>query len=64
LVRRPDQGARVLVRLATDPTYATRTGEFISSTPLADLWPKIPAVRNAALRQQLWDATETLLNTT
>ncbi|MEY2592071.1 MAG: hypothetical protein QOJ67_4055, partial [Acidimicrobiaceae bacterium] len=30
LVRRPEQGARVLVRLATDPEFATRTGEFIS----------------------------------
>ncbi len=64
LIRRPAQGARVLVRLATDPTFATRTGEFISSTPLAGLMPKIPAVRNAALRRQLWETTEALLNTT
>src|SRR5207245_11023504 len=31
LVRRPEQGARVLVRLATGPEFATRTGQFISS---------------------------------
>lgn len=64
LVRRPEQGARVLVRLATDPEFATRTGEFISSTPLARLLPKMPAVRDAALRRRLWEATETLLSTT
>ena len=63
LVRRPEQGARVLVRLATDPAFATRTGEFISSTPLAGLLPKIPAVRDVALRRQLWEATEALLVT-
>ena len=64
LVRRPEQGARVLVRLATDPAFATRTGEFISSTPLASLLPKIPAVRDVALPRQLWAATEALLNAT
>jgi retinol dehydrogenase 12 len=63
LVRRPEQGARVLVRLATDPAFASRTGEFISSTPLAGLLPKIPAVRDVALRRQLWEATEALLVT-
>ncbi len=64
LVRRPEQGARVLVRLATDPAFATRTGAFISSTPLAGLLPTIPAVRDAALRRRLWEATEALLATT
>jgi NAD(P)-dependent dehydrogenase (short-subunit alcohol dehydrogenase family) len=63
LVRRPEQGARVLVRLATDPEFATRTGEFISSTPLAGLLPSIPAVRDVALRRRLWEATEALLTT-
>lgn len=62
VVRRPEQGARVLVRLATDPTRATATGEFISSTPLAGLLPTIPAVRDTALRHRLWEATETLLD--
>lgn len=62
LVRRPEQGARVLVRLATDPEYATRTGEFVSSTPLAGLVPSIPSVKDVALRRKLWEETETLLN--
>ena len=57
LVRRPEQGARVLVRLATDPAFATRTGEFVSSTPLAGVIPPIPALGDAELRRRLWDAT-------
>lgn len=61
IVRRPEQGARVLVRLATDPDFATRTGEFISSTPLAGLLPQIPSVRDTSLRHRLWAATEALL---
>ena len=61
LVRRPTQGARVLVRLATEPSFATRTGEFISSTPMAGILPTMPAVRDVALRRRLWDATEELL---
>jgi retinol dehydrogenase-12 len=64
LVRRPDQGARVLVQLATDPAFATRTGEFVSSTPLAGLMPSIPATRDVALRRHLWDVTESLLAST
>jgi NAD(P)-dependent dehydrogenase (short-subunit alcohol dehydrogenase family) len=61
LVRRPDQGARVLIRLATDPAFSTRTGEFISSTPFAGLLPTIPALREVALRRRLWEATEAML---
>jgi retinol dehydrogenase-12 len=64
LMRRPDQGARVLVRLATDPAFATRTGEFISSTPLAGLLPAIPSVSDVALRKRLWEETEELLSGT
>ena len=63
LVRRPEQGARVLVQLATDPAFATRTGEFVSSTPLAGLLPAMPAVRDVALRRRLWEATEEILGT-
>ena len=62
LVRRPEQGARVLVHLATDPTFATRTGGFVSSTPLAGLLPTISAVRDVALRRQLWQATEAVVD--
>ena len=62
LVRRPEQGAKVLVRLATEPAFATRTGEFISSTPMAGILPTMPAVRDVALRRRLWDATADLLN--
>ena len=64
LMRRPEQGARVLVRLATDPEFGTRTGEFISSTPLAGLLPTIPSVTDLALRKRLWETSEELLNAT
>lgn len=62
LVRRPEQGARVLVRLATDPVFGHSTGEFISSTPMAGIMPRIPAVRDIGLRRRLWETTEVLLS--
>jgi NAD(P)-dependent dehydrogenase (short-subunit alcohol dehydrogenase family) len=61
LVRRPEQGARVLVRLATDPRFASRSGQFITSTLPARLLPTMPAVRDVALRRRLWEATDELL---
>lgn len=61
LVRRPEQGAAVLLRLATAPEFATRTGEFVSSTPGAALLPAIPALRDEPLQRRVWDATEALL---
>jgi hypothetical protein len=51
----------VLVRLATDPEFAVRTGTFISSTPGAGLVPPIPAVRDDALARRLWERTEALV---
>ena len=61
LVRRPEQGARVVVNLATEPSFATRTGEFVSSTPLARFVPDIPALRDRELRRRLWEKTEEVL---
>lgn len=63
LVRRPEQGARVLVRLATSSEFAKRTGQFVSSTPLAGVLPAIPATRDVTLRRRLWETTEDLLAT-
>ncbi len=62
LMRRPEQGAKVVVELATDPEYATKTGEFVSSTPGAKLVPSIPSVGDVELRHRLWQVTEELLN--
>lgn len=61
LVRRPEQGAEVLVRLATDPEFAVSTGRFVSSTPGANLLPPIPAVQDEDLRRRLWEVTEKVL---
>ena len=44
LVRRPEQGAAIVVRLASDPAMEGRTGGFHSSTPGAGL---LPARRSA-----------------
>ena len=62
LVRRPEQGARVLVRLATDPAFAEKSGRFVSSTPGAGLVPPIPATRDRDLQRRLWERTEELLD--
>lgn len=61
LLRRPEQGAAVLIRLATAPEFGQRTGAFISSTPGASLVPDIPALRDEALQRRVWKATEALL---
>ena len=61
LVRRPEQGASMPLRLATDPSFDGVTGQFISSTPGAGILPKHSARKDAALQQRLWEATEELV---
>src|SRR3954463_14615486 len=58
LMRRPEQGAKVVVRLSTDPEFSTRTGAFISSTPGAGIVPAIPSLSDVELRHRLWQVTE------
>lgn len=61
LVRRPDQGAAVLIRLATDPALDGVTSQFFSSTPGATLLPAVPALADVDLQQRLWARTERLV---
>jgi NAD(P)-dependent dehydrogenase (short-subunit alcohol dehydrogenase family) len=61
LVRRPEQGARVLIRLASDPAFAHATGKFVSSTPGAGLLPPHPKRRDKELQHRLWTKTEALV---
>ena len=61
LVRRPEQGARMPVRLASDPAFERTTGEFFSSTPGARLIPAHPARRDRALQTELWARTADLV---
>ena len=62
LVRRPEQGARLALRLALDPQYAGVTGGFFSSTPGAGLLPAHPARRDRELQRRLWDKTAELVD--
>lgn len=63
LVRRPEQGAAMPLRLATDPamTGPEVSGRFFSSTPGAALLPPVPALADADLRRRLWERTAALV---
>jgi NAD(P)-dependent dehydrogenase (short-subunit alcohol dehydrogenase family) len=62
LVRRPEQGAAVVVRLACDPAMTGRTGEFHSSTPGAALMPTTPRRRDRSLQRATYDAVSALVS--
>jgi retinol dehydrogenase 12 len=57
LVRTPEQGARMTVRLATDPALAGVTGGFFSSTPLVDRLPRVGARRNPEIARRVYERT-------
>jgi NAD(P)-dependent dehydrogenase (short-subunit alcohol dehydrogenase family) len=61
LVRRPEQGASLAIRLAVDPQYEGVTGGFFSSTPGAGLLPPHPARRDRELQRRLWERTAELV---
>jgi NAD(P)-dependent dehydrogenase (short-subunit alcohol dehydrogenase family) len=60
-VRTPDQGARMIVRLADDPSLAGVSGEFFSSVPGARLLPRHRALRDIELQGRVWDRTAELV---
>jgi len=64
LLRTPAQGARISVKLATDPALAGVSGRYFPSTPGSRFIPLRPAVRNAAIPRRLWERTETLVGLT
>jgi NAD(P)-dependent dehydrogenase (short-subunit alcohol dehydrogenase family) len=57
LLRTPEQGARMSVRLATDPSLALVTGRFFTSTPGMRFLPPASATRNIGLQGRIWDRT-------
>lgn len=61
LVRRPDQGAAVIVRLATDPDLADVTGRFFSSTPGAGFLPTAGIRRGTAVADRVVERTRGLV---
>jgi NAD(P)-dependent dehydrogenase (short-subunit alcohol dehydrogenase family) len=61
LLRTPEQGARILVKLATDPSLAGVSGRYFPSTPGSRFIPLRPATRDAALQRKIWDRTAELV---
>jgi retinol dehydrogenase-12 len=61
LVRRPEQGAAVVVRLASDPEWRGRPGGFVSSTPGAGLLPRDGRLRDSDLQRRLYAAATELI---
>lgn len=57
LVRTPEQGARMTVRLAGDPALAAVTGRFFSSTPGAGLLPTAGPRRDPAIARRVYERT-------
>ena len=62
MVRRPEQGAAVVVRLASDPAMEGRTGEFHTSTPGARLLPRDGRLRDADLQRRVFTAAYAVLD--
>ncbi|MQY07050.1 SDR family NAD(P)-dependent oxidoreductase [Actinomadura macrotermitis] len=60
VLRTPEQGARMAVRLAVDPAFAERSGGFYSSTPGAGLLPASRATGDAELRRAVWERSAQL----
>ena len=64
LVNTPEQGARLVVRLAADPKLEGVTGRFYTTTPGMRLLPPVPAMLDTNLQQRIWERTEQLVGLT
>ena len=63
-VNTPEQGARLVVRLAADPKLEGVTGRFYTTTPGMRLLPPVPTMLDAGLQRSIWDRTEQLVGLT
>ena len=61
-VRTPEQGARMIVKLAVDPSLAEVSGRFFNSVPGAAVLPKHRALRDAHLHRRVWERTAELVD--
>ena len=61
LIRRPEQGARMGIRLVLDPAFADTTGGFYSSTPGARFVPTLAVLKDDAFRRAAWDRSADLV---
>jgi retinol dehydrogenase 12 len=61
IVRRPEQGARMGLRLVLDPALDGVSGQFFTSTPGARLLPPVAALGDADYQRRLWDRSAELV---
>ncbi|TMM14609.1 MAG: SDR family NAD(P)-dependent oxidoreductase [Actinobacteria bacterium] len=61
MLRTPEQGARMSVRLATDPSLDGVTGRFFTSTPGMRFLPPAGPTRDASLQRRIWERTAQLV---
>ncbi len=61
IVYTPEQGARMTVRLASDPSLEGVTGGFFSSTPGMGRLPKVRARRDPAIAERVYERTLQLI---
>lgn len=62
LVNTPEQGARLTVRLASDPALRGVTGRFFSSTPGAGLLPTVRARRDPSVARRVYERTLSIVH--
>ncbi|HEX4359320.1 MAG TPA: SDR family NAD(P)-dependent oxidoreductase [Pseudonocardia sp.] len=61
LLRRPEQGARLGLRLVLDPEMAAFNGRFFTSTPGAGLVPAVASRSDVPLQRRLWERSAELV---
>ena len=61
LIRRPDQGAKMGIRLVVDPELDDVSGEFFTSTPGMRFLPTSRSLGDAAYQRGIWERSEILV---
>lgn len=61
VIRRPEQGARMGLRLVLDPSLEDVNGKFFTSTPGAALLPKARSRRDSDYQRKAWERTAELV---
>jgi NAD(P)-dependent dehydrogenase (short-subunit alcohol dehydrogenase family) len=61
LIRRPDQGARMGIRLVLDPALADVSGSFFTSTPGLRFLPQTAARKDVEFQRRAWDRSAELV---
>ncbi len=57
LVRNSERGARISIKVATDPKMQDVSGKFITSTRPAEVLPKVRYLKDRDLQRRIWDRT-------